>query len=127
LTLFIFNDIIKTLLAVQYESAKIFEYFRRIMMAIEPLSDYVLIKPKDEAEEKIGMIIIPDTAQEKPAEGTIIAVGPGKVTKDGEKIPLEVQVGNKVIYGKHSGTEIKVDEAEYLMMKESDIFAIIEA
>ena len=95
-------------------------------MSIEPLADYVLIKPKEEAEEKIGMIIIPDTAQEKPAEGTIIAVGPGKVTKDGKKIPLELRVGNKVLYGKHSGTEIKVDEIEYLMMRESDIFAIIE-
>lgn len=95
-------------------------------MAVEPLSDYVLIKPKDEVEEKVGMIIIPDTAQEKPAEGTIIAVGPGRVAKDGKKIPLEVQAGNKVIYGKHSGTEIKVGRAEYLMMRESDIFAIIE-
>jgi chaperonin GroES len=95
-------------------------------MAIEPLSDYVLVKPKEESEAKIGMIIIPDTAQEKPAEGTIIAVGPGKVAKDGKKIPLELQVGNKVVYSKHSGTEIKVDEAEYLMMRESDIFAIIE-
>lgn len=95
-------------------------------MAVEPLSDYVLIKPKDEAEEKVGMIIIPDTAQEKPAEGTIVAVGPGKVAKDGKKIPLEVQAGNKVIYGKHSGAEIKVGGAEYLMMRESDIFAIIE-
>ena len=95
-------------------------------MAIEPLSDYILVKPKEEAAEKIGMIIIPDTAQEKPAEGEIIAVGPGKVAKDGKKIPLEVQVGNKVIYGRHAGTEVKVGEAEYLMMKESDIFAIIE-
>ena len=95
-------------------------------MAIVPLSDYVLVKPEEEAEEKIGMIIIPDTAQEKPAEGEIIAVGPGKLAKDGKKIPLEVQVGNKVIYGKHAGTEVKADEAEYLMMRESDIFAIIE-
>ena len=96
-------------------------------MAIEPLSDYVLVKPTDEASEKVGMIIIPDTAQEKPAEGTIIAIGPGRAAKDGKKIPLEVQVGNKVIYGKHSGTEVNVGEAEYLVMRESDIFAIIEA
>ena len=95
-------------------------------MPIEPLADYVLVKPKEETEVKIGTIIIPDTAQEKPAEGTIIAIGPGRVAKDGKKIPLEVQVGNKVIYGKHAGTEVKVGEAEYLVMRESDIFAIIE-
>ena len=95
-------------------------------MPIEPLADYVLVKPKEETEVKIGTIIIPDTAQEKPAEGTIIAVGPGRVTKDGKKIPLEIQVGNKVIYGKHAGTEVKVGETEYLMMRENDIFAIIE-
>jgi len=125
LTLLIFNDIIKTSLAL-FKSAKNLEYFRRIMMPIEPLADYVLVKPKEETEVKIGTIIIPDTAQEKPAEGTIIAIGPGRVAKDGKKIPLEVQVGNKVIYGKHSGTEVKAGETEYLMMRENDIFAIIE-
>ena len=94
-------------------------------MAIEPLSDYVLVKPKEETEARIGMIIIPDTAQEKPAEGEIIAVGPGRVAKDGKIIPLEVQVGNKVIYRKHAGTEAKVGDTEYLIMRESDILAII--
>jgi chaperonin GroES len=132
LTLLIFNDIIKTQVLIKRNTKedknfqKFFEYFRRIMMAIEPLSDYVLVKPKEEAEQRVGMIIIPDTAQEKPAEGEIIAVGPGRVAKDGKVIPLEVQIGNKVIYRKHAGTEAKVGEAEYLIIKESDILAIIE-
>ena len=79
-----------------------------------------------EAEEKTkGGIILPDTAKEKPIEGTIIAVGPGKVTDDGKQIKMEVKEGDKVLYGKYSGTEVTVEGEEYLIMRESDIFAII--
>jgi chaperonin GroES len=79
-----------------------------------------------EAEEKTSSgIIIPDTAKEKPMKGEIIAVGQGKVTDDGKTVPMEVKVGDKVLYGKYSGTEITVDNTEYLIMRESDVYAII--
>ena len=95
-------------------------------MAIVPLSDRIVIKAKEEMSEKIGSIIIPDTAKEKPAEGTVIAVGPGTVSKDGSKIPLNIDVGDTVIYQQHAGTEITVEGAEYLIMSEKDILAVIE-
>jgi len=94
-------------------------------MAIKPLADRVLIEPLAEKEEKIGNLYIPDTAKEKPFEGTIVAVGSGKVTEDGKTIPMEVAVGQIVLYGKYSGTEIKEGEKEYLIVRESDILAII--
>ena len=79
-----------------------------------------------EAEEKTkGGIILPDTAKEKPIEGTIVAVGPGKLTEDGKQVKMEVKEGDKVLYGKYSGTEVTVEGEEYLIMRESDIFAII--
>jgi chaperonin GroES len=79
------------------------------------------------AEEKTkGGIILPDTAKEKPIEGTIIAVGPGRITDEGKEIKMNVQVGNKVLYGKYSGTEVNIEGEEYLIMRESDIYGIVE-
>ncbi|MCX7641720.1 MAG: co-chaperone GroES [Elusimicrobiales bacterium] len=92
---------------------------------IVPLADRVIIKPLEQKEIKKGGIIIPDTAKEKPQEGEIVAVGKGKTTEDGKLIPLEVKVGDKVLYGKYAGTEIKINDEEYLIMREEDILAIV--
>ena len=94
-------------------------------MAIKPLADRVLIRPINPEEKKQGGIIIPDTAKEKPQEGEIIAVGPGKISESGSKVAMEVKKGDKVLYGKYSGTEVTVDGEDYLIMRESDILAII--
>jgi len=94
-------------------------------MNIKPLADRVLIEPIEQQEEKIGSIIIPDTAKEKPQEGKVIAVGPGR-QEDGKVVPLQVKVGDRVLYGKYAGTEIKKDGKEYLIVRESDILAVIE-
>ncbi|MCX7998100.1 MAG: co-chaperone GroES [Leptospiraceae bacterium] len=94
-------------------------------MAIKPLGDRVLVEPKKEAEEKIGSLYVPDTAKEKPQEGKVVAVGQGRY-EDGKLIPLEVKVGQNVLYGKYSGTEIKQGGNEYLIIRESDILAIVE-
>ena len=93
-------------------------------MKIKPLHDHILVERIEEEIQK-GGIIIPDTAKEKPQQGEIVAVGPGKVSDTGEKVPMEVKVGDKVLYGKYSGTEVTVDNEDYLIMRESDIFAII--
>ncbi|MDW8055447.1 MAG: co-chaperone GroES [Elusimicrobiota bacterium] len=95
-------------------------------MKVKPLGDRVLVKPLEEKEVKKGNIIIPDTAKEKPQQGEVIAVGKGKVTEDGKLIPMEVKVGDKVLYGKYSGTEIKIDGQEYLILHQDDILGIIE-
>lgn len=92
---------------------------------IRPLQDRVIVKRTDEAEQMRGGLYIPDTAKEKPQEGEIIAVGPGKV-ENGNKIELTVKVGDKVLFGKYSGTEVKLDGEEYLIMREDDILGIIE-
>jgi chaperonin GroES len=94
-------------------------------MNIKPLADRVVVKPVEEKETKQGSIIIPDTAKEKPQQGKIIAIGAGKIAENGAKIAMEVKVGDKVLYGKYSGTEVTVDGEEYLIMRESDIFAVI--
>jgi chaperonin GroES len=94
-------------------------------MKVRPLADRVLIKPLEAEEIKRGGIIIPDTAKEKPQQGEVIEVGPGRVSEEGDKIPMEVKKGDKVLYGKYSGTEVTIDDVEYLIMRESDIFAII--
>ncbi len=95
-------------------------------MKITPLADRVLVKPADPVEVNKGGIIIPDTAKEKPQEGEIIAVGKGRINETtGERIALEVKKGNKVLYGKYSGTEITIDNKEYLILRESDILAVI--
>jgi chaperonin GroES len=95
-------------------------------MKIRPLHDRILIKRLEEQEQKKGGIIIPDTAKEKPQEGKVIAVGNGKVTDEGKKIPLDVKAGDKILFGKYSGSEVKIDDEEYLIMREEDVLAIIE-
>lgn len=95
-------------------------------MKIKPLGDRVLIKPSQEKEKTKGGIVLPDTAKEKPQEGEIIAVGEGRKTEDGKTIPLTLKVGDRVLYGKYSGTEITVDGEEYLIMREEDVLAVIE-
>jgi len=95
-------------------------------MKVRPLHDRVIIQRLEEEEKTKGGIIIPDTAKEKPIEGKVIAAGAGKIKKDGTKIPLEVKKGDRVLYAKYGGTEVKIDDEEYLMMKEDDILAIIE-
>ena len=92
---------------------------------MKPLADRVVIKPAVAEEKTKGGIILPDTAKEKPVIGEVVAVGPGKVTDDGKKVALEVKVGDKVLYGKYSGTEVTVEGEEYLIMREADIFAIV--
>ena len=92
---------------------------------MKPLADRVVIKPSPPDEITKGGIILPDTAKEKPVIGEVVAVGPGKVTDDGKKIVPELKVGDKVLYGKYSGTEVTIDGDEYLIMREADIFAIV--
>jgi len=94
-------------------------------MKIKPLADRVVIKPSEAEERTAGGIILPDTAKEKPQEGTVVAVGPGKISEEDTKVAMEVKVGDKVLYGKYSGTEIIIDGVEHLIMRESDILAII--
>ena len=92
---------------------------------MKPLADRVVVKPSPAEEKTKGGIILPDTAKEKPVMGEVVAVGPGKVSDDGKKIAPEVKVGDKVLYGKYSGTEVTLDGEEYLIMREADIFAIV--
>jgi chaperonin GroES len=94
-------------------------------MKIKPLSDRVVIKPAPADEKVQGGIIIPDTAKEKPQKGKIVAIGPGKVTDAGQTIAPSVKVGDTVLYGKYSGTEVTIDGEEYLIVRESDILAVI--
>ncbi len=94
-------------------------------MKIKPLADRVVVKPLEESEQKKGSIIIPDTAKEKPQQGKIVAVGPGKMSDEGKPVKMELKVGDKVLYGKYSGTEVTIDGEEYLIMRESDILAVI--
>ena len=95
-------------------------------MTIKPLADRVVVKPVEEQEVKQGSIIIPDTAKEKPMQGTIVAVGPGKISESGAKIEMSVKVGDQVLYGKYSGTEVKINGEEHLILREDDILAIVE-
>jgi len=96
----------------------------RSKMKIHPLADRVAIRPLEETEQMRGGLYIPDTAKEKPMQGEVIAVGPGRVEK-GERIPCELKVGDRVLYGKYSGTEVKMDDEEILIVKESDVLAKI--
>jgi chaperonin GroES len=97
-------------------------------MKIRPLQDRVIVKRiEDEAEKTKGGIIIPDTAKEKPQQGKIIAAGKGKVNDDGKLTPLDVKVGDRILFGKYSGSEIKLDGEEHLIMREEDILGVIEA
>ena len=92
---------------------------------IKPLADRVVIKALEESEQMRGGLYIPDTAKEKPSQGEVVAVGPGKFSDDGERVEMEVKVGDKVLYGKYSGTEVTYEGDEYLIMREADIFAIV--
>ncbi len=95
-------------------------------MQIKPLRDRILVRRIEEEEKKIGGIIIPDTAKEKPLQCEVIAVGSGKVNEDGKVTPLEVKKGDHVLIGKYSGTEVKVDDKEYLILREDEVLAVIE-
>ena len=92
---------------------------------VRPLADRVVVKPLEEAEQMKGSIYIPDTAKEKPSQGEIVAVGPGKMSDEGARIAPDVTVGDKVLYGKYSGTDVTLDGDEYLILRESDILAIV--
>jgi chaperonin GroES len=97
------------------------------MARIRPLHDRVVIKRTEEKEQMIGGLYIPDTAKEKPQQGEVIAVGAGRIIEDGTRVPLDLKIGDEVLFGKYSGTEVKIDGEEYLIMKESDIFGVVEA
>jgi chaperonin GroES len=94
-------------------------------MKVKPLQDRVLIKRVEEETKTKGGIIIPDTAKEKPQEGLVVAVGPGKVTESGKRVTPEVKPGDRILFGKYSGTEIKVEGTEHLILREDDILAVI--
>ena len=93
---------------------------------LRPLHDRILVKRVEEEEVRRGGIIIPDTAKEKPQEGKVIAVGTGKVTENGKKIPLDVKAGDRILFGKYSGSEVKIDDEEYLILKEEDVLGILD-
>ena len=95
-------------------------------MKIRPLHDRILVKRQEEKEMKKGGIIIPDSAKEKPQEGKVIAVGNGKVTDEGKKIPLDVKAGDRILFGKYSGSEVTLDNEEYLILREEDVLCILE-
>ena len=95
-------------------------------MKIKPLYDRVLVKRVEEKEQKRGNIIIPDTAREKPMEGKVVAVGAGRVDKEGKTTPMQVKKGDTVIFGKYSGTEIKIDDIEHVILKEDEILGIVQ-
>jgi len=96
-------------------------------MKVKPLHDRILIKRVEEKETIKGGIIIPDTAKEKPQEGEVIAAGTGKKTEEGKVIPLDVKAGDRILFGKYSGTEIKIDEEEYLIIREDEVLGILES
>ncbi|MEJ2542602.1 MAG: co-chaperone GroES [Calditrichaceae bacterium] len=93
-------------------------------MNLKPLSDRLIVKPLDNEEKTTSGIIVPDTAKEKPMQGEVIAAGPGRMDDTGKRIKMDVKVGDKVMYGKYSGTEFKMDKVDYLIMNENDILAI---
>ena len=95
-------------------------------MSIRPLHDRVVVKRLEQQEQVRGGIIIPDTAKEKPQEAEVIAVGPGKINDDGKRSPMDVKKGNRVLIGKYSGSEIKIDEEEYVIVREDEILAVLE-
>lgn len=94
-------------------------------MNVKPLADRIIIRPLEAEEKTAGGIIIPDAAKEKPQKGEVVAVGPGKVSDNGQKIDMALKNGDKVLYGKYSGTEVSIDGVDYLIMKESDVLAVL--
>ena len=95
-------------------------------MTIRPLHDRIVVQRIDEGEQKVGGIIIPDSAKEKPQQGKVIAAGSGKFKDDGKRVPLDVKAGDSILFGKYSGQEIKLDGDEYLIMREDDVLAVVE-
>ncbi len=95
-------------------------------MNVRPLHDRIIVQRLEEGEQKVGGIIIPDTAKEKPQQGKVIAAGNGKVKDDGKRVPLDVQAGNTILFGKYSGQEIKLDGEEFLIMREDEVLAVID-
>ena len=95
-------------------------------MKVRPLHDRILVKREDEEEAKHGSIIIPDTAKEKPQRGKVVAAGNGKVGEDGKRTPLDVKSGDRILFGKYSGSEVKIDNDDYLILREEDVLAILE-
>jgi chaperonin GroES len=95
-------------------------------MKIQPLGDRIVIEVLEAKEKTKGGIVLPDTAKEKPQEGKVVAVGKGKAKDGGKTVPLEVKVGDKILYGKYSGTEVNIDEKEYLIIKEEDVLAMVK-
>ena len=95
-------------------------------MNVRPLRDRILVKRLEEQEQKVGGIIIPDTAKEKPQQGEVVAVGNGRVTDEGKTLPLDVKAGDRVLFGKYGGTEIKVEGQEYLILREDEVLGIVE-
>jgi len=95
-------------------------------MKVRPLNDRILVRRIEESEERVGGIIIPDTAKEKPQQGKVIAVGTGKIKEDGGRIPLDVKANDKILFGKYSGQEIKLDGEEFLIMREDEVLAVLE-
>jgi len=94
-----------------------------LVVKLKPLADRVLVKPTDEEEVTKGGIILPDTAKEKPQRGKVVAVGPGRLDDEGKRIPMDVKTGDKVLYEKYAGTEVKLEDEEYLILRESSIIA----
>jgi chaperonin GroES len=97
------------------------------MAQLRPLHDRVVIKRTEEKEQMVGGLYVPDTAKEKPQQGEVIAVGAGRILEDGTRVPLELKVGDQVLFGKYSGAEVKIDGEEYLIMRESDVFGVVAA
>ncbi len=95
-------------------------------MKVKPLGDRVLVEPLEEKEQKKGGIIIPDSAKEKPQKGKVVALGTGKVDEDGKTVPFHVKKGDQVLISKYGGTEVKIDDKDYLIMREDDILAVLE-
>lgn len=97
-----------------------------LTVKLQPLGDRVMVKPMPQEEVTKGGVVLPDTAKEKPQQGEVLAVGSGRMLENGQKVPMEVKVGDRILYGKYSGTEIKVEGEEYLILSEKDILAIVK-
>ena len=94
-------------------------------LKVQPLADRVVVEPLEESEEMRGGLYIPDTAKEKPQQGRVVAVGPGRLSDEGERMPVELQTGQRILYGKYSGTEVTIDGQDVLIIKESDVLAVL--
>ncbi len=94
-------------------------------LKVQPLADRVVVEPLEESEEMRGGLYIPDTAKEKPQQGTVVAVGPGRLSDEGERMPVELETGQRILYGKYSGTEVTIDGQDLLIIKEDDVLAVL--